>query len=227
MSSQAQSPHVSFHGYQIKEIIDKCVERTPKYNIFRCKRQLQPLFKHYYIKHGITVQAMIANMVPLAATICGPKTSMKVLKKSFKVKLNNFTMILGNPSSGKSRAYEAIIVPVLEAILAKYDTSLEIEDYTKEGLEQHLIDNNGYGLLATDEGATILASINSKTQEGKAEQNYVCRWWGGRASSKRLVQNSRITPPTSLGMLLPVQPECYAAELRRMGNNNQQYACSA
>ncbi len=67
-------------------------------------------------------------------------------------------------------------------------------------LEQHLI--NGYGLLTSDEGAMILAAINSKTQEGKAEQ-----------SSKTLVPtNSHITPHTLLSILIFIQPECYAAE---------------
>ncbi len=212
----SSSANRSFHSDQIKELVLECYENKTNYDILSDNEHLKPLLKHLYIKHGVNVQALVTVLLPLVAVVCGPKTKMRVLKKSMEIKLNHFSLICGEPSSGKSRAYEAVGIPIMQEILEKHGIEIEVQDYTKEGLEQHLIDNKGYGMVTTDEGATVLTAINSKTQEGKGEQSYVCMWWGGRASKKRLVSQSRTPPPTSLGILLLIQPEAYLAEVEKM-----------
>ncbi len=212
----SSSANKSFHSDQIQELLEECYQNVTNFDILTENDDLKPLLSHLYLKHGVNAQALVTVLMPLVAVICGPKTKMRVLKKSMLSKLNHFKIIGGPPSSGKTRAYETVGIPIMDHVLERFGIQIEVHDYTKEGLEKHLCDQKGYGMVASDEGATVLGAINSKTQEGKGEQSYVCMWWGGRAAKKTLVTKSRTPPPTSLSILLLIQPEAYLAEVEKM-----------
>lgn len=102
----------------------------------------------------------------------------------------------------------------------KHGINIQLETYTNAGIQNHQIQNKGYGLITSDEGHQFISSFNVKQSKGEAEKSLLCKMWGGRGDTNTLVGGDRGFKSTSMSMCLFIQPEPLITELVGLKGND-------
>lgn len=165
---------------------------------------------------NVSMNLSIPALFSLTSSLCGPHSRIEGQGKSFSTSLNSYLIAICDPGGGKTVTFEKIIEPVTQKIFQETGRRIEIENYTHAGIQNHQIKNEGYGLITTDEGHRILASINAKQQRGESERSSLCKMWSGKGDHIELSTGSRGFQSTSMSICLFIQPQPLMEELAQM-----------
>ena len=128
-------------------------------------------------KHDLSLMTL-SKVVTKCITF---KHSFQTMYGTFTSSINTYCLaIFWDPGDGKSVTYSKVITPVLEAYTQRTGQILNLETYTQAGIHNNQVDNEGYGLISSDERHQFLSSVQNKERNGDAEKTFlVCKMWSG------------------------------------------------
>lgn len=170
----------------------------------------------YQRGQNVSMHLSLPALFSLTSCICGPKSRIEGQGKSFSTCLNTYLIAICDPGGGKTVTFEKVFEPVTQAIYQETGKKIQIENYTHAGIQMHQIKNEGYGLITTDEGHRIMASINAKQQRGESERSTLCTMWSGKGDHIELSTGCRGFQSTSMSICLYIQPQPLMEELAQM-----------
>lgn len=156
----------------------------------------------------------MSSLMVVASCLAGPKAKIETHAYAKKSPLIMYIFDVCAPGGGKSTTYETIVVPAGEVYQKATGKSLLIENYTQAGLQTHQSENDGYGLLSSDEGMRVLQAIHGKQLKNEGERAFLCKSWNGMGDYTVLREQERGYSATALGMLLFLQPDPFLGEMR-------------
>lgn len=159
---------------------------------------------------------VIPALISLTSTLCGPKTRIQGNGDAFSSTLNSFMFVVADPGAGKSNVYEKVLEPVFERYAEITGKQINIENYTTAGIHKQQIDNNGYGMVTSDEGHRFLSSVQTKQGKGEGERALLCKLWNGKGDFVTLSGGNRGFKETSLSLFILIQPQPFLNELGNM-----------
>jgi hypothetical protein len=120
----------------------------------------------------------------------------------YRTVLNSFVFSVSAPGSGKSNVYHKVLKSVMNDYQSRHggDKTIHIESYTTAGIHEHQRKNDGYGLITTDEGHRLIASIQQKQAKEDSERALLCKFWGGIGDSVALLAGNRGFNQTSMSI---------------------------
>ena len=135
-------------------------------------------------------------LLTLTSTMCGPKTRIQGNGDAFTTPLNSFMFVVADPGAGKSSVFEKVLEPVFDKYTSVTGKQIHIENYTTAGIHKQQIENDGYGMVTSDEGHRFLSSVQNKQGKGEAERALLCKLWNGKGDFITLsrVSMKRIGP---------------------------------
>ena len=81
------------------------------------------------------------------------------------------------------------------------------------GLQAQQVHNDGYGLIACEEGKTFFDNINLKKKQNSGEEGRLAKMWDGAGERVLLKDGNRSIDSTSLCIVLFIQPTPFLNEL--------------
>ena len=167
-----------------------------------------------------SINLTMSCLLSLIPALCGPNTFVSTNDGSFKTSLNTFIFAVCDPGGGKSLTFNNVLQPVLDDYFSKKNVPLNIETYTIPGIQKHQIDNQGYGLITSDEGHRFLSQLKSKIAKGESDLPFLCKLWGGKGDSSTLSSGVRGFEKTSMSISMAIQPDPLLHELQFLMKND-------
>lgn len=200
------------------------VYKTAYNEDFQWDKILPNVIKNYFSAlhkgAGCPIQFVMAAMLAVVASMCGPLSKIECHPNSQQSSLNLFFLAVSAPGGGKSATFDQIITPAAEIFLKDTGKNFLLENYTHAGMQNHQGECKGMGLIASDEGIRVMSSIESKQQKNEGERQFLCKTWTGKGDYTVLKEKERGYPATSTSILLFVQPQPFMGELRNFECND-------
>jgi len=132
------------------------------------ERVLAPNFHKYMLSfskaYNCSLPVSIGTLLPLVACLAGPNTKLEWTQNMYSP-LNLYFINVLKSGGGKSNVFKYIVEESIRAIAEDSEaegemmSQLIIQSYTSAGIQRHLADMNGYGILCTDEGSAFLKNL--------------------------------------------------------------------
>ncbi|VDI29833.1 Hypothetical predicted protein [Mytilus galloprovincialis] len=164
---------------------------------------------------GMVIPALMA----LTSSLCGPKTKVKS-SSLLTSTLNSYIFSVCEPGGGKSLTFDKVVESVLAAYFQKTGKRLNLENYTTAGIHRHQQDNQGIGLVTSDEGNHFLSSVQAKQVKGESERALLCKMWNGKGDFSSLASGCRGFTETSMSLFLLIQPTPLLSEIHNFTDND-------
>ena len=166
--------------------------------------------------NNCSINLVMPSLLSMTGSLCGPNTRVASMGNIFNSSLNCYNLAICDPGGGKSITFDKVIEPTLFNYQEKTGKSLHLENYTTAGIQNHQIQNKGYGLITSDEGHRFLSNVNSKQNKGESERSLLCKMWGGKGDHATLSTGSRGFDKTSMCINLFIQPQPMLEEISHM-----------
>lgn len=167
-----------------------------------------------------SIPLTMSCLLSIIPVMCGPNTSISTSDGSFTTSLNMFIMSVCDPGGGKTNTHNNVLLPILEEYEKRNAMSLHIENYTIPGIQVHQKENNGYGIISTDEGNRFLNNLRAKQAKGESDVPFLCKLWGGKGDSTTLATGKRGFAKSSISLNIAIQPDPMLTELQHFISND-------
>ena len=111
------------------------------------------------------------------------------MKTDFEMPLN--TYLIGAPGSGKSVAFQRVILNTSRLLQQDHNINVLVETYSSPGLHRHYVENDNYCLVSSDEGSRILSTIAAKEAKNEVERALMNKLWTGCGDTVTLKDGER------------------------------------
>ena len=139
-------------------------------------------------------------------------TFFQTLGATFTSFKNTYCLAICDPAGGKSVTYDKVITPVLDANTETTGQTLNLETCKLAWIHKHQVDNEGYGVILSDEGHRFLSSIQTKEEMGM-QRGPLYAECGVVEVITTLSSDTRGFKKTSISVYLPIQPQPLLTEL--------------
>ena len=96
------------------------------------------------------------------------------LRATYSEPCNLYGICIGFPGCEKSQAFRMTVTDPLAALSRPFNTML-IDDYTKKGLQKHIVGHEGQTLIAQAEMGAFFDLVHKRQVEGQGESQIYCR----------------------------------------------------
>ena len=172
--------------------------------------------------HNVVKEIMLPAILTAVSGLIAPKTRLR-MSAIEEEPVNLFTIVLAPPGAGKSAALHAAVENPIIGLEESTETPILVEDFTRNGVFNHLKSTDGLGVFAKDEVHVIISSMVGKGAGKDMDKDLLIKffdnaqWTVNKGNSAKRERISR----TGMAFFGLSQPESFFAvyeKLVKQGN---------
>ena len=140
-------------------------------------KQVEEWIKTFALAHNTRPEFVFMGALVTTAATMGPKTKVQI-RGTYKEPTNVYAICLADPGAGKSQAFRLSMIDPINYLVSTART-MNVDDYTRQGLFKHLERQNGRALVAQEEMTAFFDLVQKRQLEGTGERQLYCRLYDG------------------------------------------------
>ena len=164
---------------------------------------------------------LVGALLAMTSVLIGPRSVIQATE-FFKEPSNIFTLTLCDTGAAKSAAYKIAVDDPLTELDAEIG-GLAVQDYTRKGLMQHLVQHGGRAIIVYPEMSEFLDLVLKKQNDLSGERQLYCKlFYGSKWTDTRIGKESNRVVVDNLCVSVGgfAQPSVYLDQLMSLVNRN-------
>lgn len=145
-------------------------------------KAIQDWIEKFAFAHNTRPEFVLMGALVTTVAIMGPKMKVRV-RSTYMEPTNIYAICLADPGAGKSQAFRLSITEPINSLVSMA-ASMTVNNYTCQGLFEHLWTKNGRALIAQEEMMAFLDLVQNRQLEGTGERQLYCRLYDGGSGTR-------------------------------------------